>query len=615
MHRNAGLSLLEHLNRRSDPFAFYLFKEHRSREASGLLLHGLKQERYVHDYPSLKKALKQLPRQLGQGRTMAITLDYEAGYGFEKQLSALNNASGPIAWFGAFNQAATCTWSQVKAWMKKSVQQYQRWPAYWLSRVQPQLTYAVYRRQLDRIHEAIAAGRTYQVNFTFPWHAHFAGNELAFFLDLFQAQPVGYAAMIRRQKDVILSLSPELFFSKKDDGIMVRPMKGTAPRGRTLEEDRCLKTALAGSEKNRAENIMIVDLLRNDLGRLCRIGSVHTKHLFQVESYRTLFQMTSTVQGELRPNTSWLDLFGALFPCGSVTGAPKVETMSLIHSLEQQPRGLYTGALGYILPDGSAQFNVPIRTLQLQPQNGCLTCGLGSGIVADSRAKAEWQECGIKGRFLRDCVKNYELIETMLWKPGLGIELLNRHLKRLQQSADFFRIPFFEQRLRQRIKRLVRRLDPQRSHRLRLLLDSHGQATLTTTPFTPEPGRSPGYIRLASKRVHSSNLFLYHKTTNRNFYHYFTRRAQAQGLADYIFCNEQGKLTEGTVTNLFVVKNKAWLTPPVSDGLLPGVMRQVVMAGHKAGEKSLTVEDLIKADHIYLTNAVRGLREVNLLRP
>ncbi len=613
MASKTNLHLLESLSTQQEPFAFYYFKPHGGRQAAGLLLHDLKQQFQIDNHDTLERMLKQVPRHLNQGYSLAGALHYEAGYGFEKKMQALTPSPALLGWLGFFKQAVTYSPALMKTWLKRHRQNHQHWPAYWLRRVETDMTFTQYRRQFRRIQTAIAAGRTYQVNFTFPLQGHFGGDAVALFHDLFHAQPVGYAAILRRKEDWILSLSPELFFSKQGDEIMVKPMKGTAARSSDPATDRLRETKLASSFKNRAENIMIVDLLRNDLGRLCRTGSVRTRKLFQVESYRTLFQMTSTVEGKLRAGVSWLELFRALFPCGSVTGAPKVETMKLIRAMEQKPRGIYTGALGYILPNGDACFNVPIRTVQLNPQDKHLTCGIGSGIVSDSKAKAEWQECHVKSRFLTGLGKNYELIETMFGHPERGIRHLDRHLERLRQSAAYFHIPFQEQVLQRQLLAMIRRLDASQPHRLRLLLNSAGQITLSSLPLAPEV--LPGRIQLAKEQVTSSHLFLYHKTTNRDFYNRYTQKARVRSLTDYVFCNKQGKVTEGSITNIFVVKNNIWFTPPVRDGLLPGVMRQVVIAQQHAREKSLTVRDLLSADQLYLTNAVRGLIKVSLYHP
>lgn len=486
-----------------------------------------------------------------------------------------------------------------------------------------------YLQALAKILEYIEAGDTYQVNYTLKLLFDFNGSAERLYDDLRRNQSVGYGAYLRWQDQRILSFSPELFFRKDSTSVMVRPMKGTLKRGRNLEEDAVNRSFLQNDMKNQSENVMIVDLLRNDLGRLMHYvseGDVQVDSLFDVETYETLLQMTSTITGRTSRDelakVSLHDFFKAIFPCGSVTGAPKIRTMEIIDELEKGRRGVYTGAIGYVLPEGEAMFNVPIRTVVLDGPNGEM--GIGSGIVHDSDPQEEWRECLLKGHFLTSPQKRFQLIETLLWQRSHGFFLEDEHLERLRRSAQFFLFTCNIDDLASELRGHARKISGETA-RVRLLLTKDGSCSIESQPcevplqfnlpVTPDFCRQKGpYIVLSNERVDSTSSWYYHKTTNRELYDREYKGAQKRGAIDKIFENEKGNVTEGCITNLIIYKDGAYLTPPVDDGLLGGVMRNHLLGKGCASlhEQSLTAADLHEADALFLCNSVRGVVQVFL---
>jgi para-aminobenzoate synthetase/4-amino-4-deoxychorismate lyase len=390
-------------------------------------------------------------------------------------------------------------------------------------------------------------------------------------------------------------------------------MKGTAPRGRTTREDREIAEWLQGDAKNRSENVMIVDLVRNDLGRVARTGSVRVEELFAVERYPTLWQMTSTVSAELRPEAGFHDIFRALFPCGSVTGAPKVRAMQLIAELEGGPRGVYTGAIGFFSPRQTV-FNVAIRTLELDGERG--TMGAGSGIVIDSDAAAEYRECLLKAEFLTRSAdrlpEQFSLIETMLWDGGYP--LLELHLDRLADSAEYFDFACERAAVKAALEQYAQRFPDRTARKVRLLLDSEGGFEITDEVLAQAGGEQrAGRVRIAAERTDPADRMLYHKTTHRPLYAQACEKAAREGCDDVIFLNLRGEVTEGAISNVFVEKDGRWFTPPVECGLLAGVYRRHLLETRpEIAERVLFLDDLRRADAIYLANAVRGLRRVEI---
>ena len=546
------------------------------------------------------------------GLHLAGYLNYECGYHFEpSRFRPVNNsqADSPLAWFGAyakpfiFDHAAGSFLGAVPSQIGTEPT-----PISFTTDVTLDISQSEYTEKIERIKRYIEAGDTYQVNFTDSVTVAAPHSAGASFSALSAAQPVAYSALLHIGEQHILSLSPELFFRIDQRRITTRPMKGTMPRGLDLAQDDAQAARLQADEKNRSEHVMIVDLLRNDLGRICRSGSVQVEGLFSVERYRTLLQMTSTVSGELRTNLTFYEIFRAIFPSGSITGAPKLRTMQIIRELERHPRGVYTGAIGHIDPSGDATFNVAIRTLVLR--NGTAHMGVGGGIVADSDPASEYHECQLKASFLTRSHVDFQLIETMLF-DGDALPLLPLHLDRLAASAQYFDFAFDRAGIEARIATLAASL-PRERYSIRLLLDPGGDITLTHTVLPNDPPTLS--VCVSSCRTSSADLFLYHKTTQRDLYNSELARVRAQGFDEVLFLNERGELTEGAISTLFVRIRGQLLTPPLSAGALSGVLRRHILSTDPtAQERTVTLADLATAEAVYLGNSLRGLRQVTRL--
>lgn len=472
------------------------------------------------------------------------------------------------------------------------------------------------------IHELIRAGDIYQLNLTAPFRLHLHESAATLYARLRARQPVDYGAFLHWERGrYVQSFSPELFFRLESEGatrrIVTRPMKGTAPRGRNAQEDRAIAEWLRSDPKNRSENVMIVDLLRSDLGRVAQTGSVRAGQLFAVERYRTLWQMTSTVSAELRPESGFHEVFRALFPSGSVTGAPKVRAMQAIAQLESEPRGVYTGAIGFFSPRETV-FNVAIRTLALDAAPAGLrgAMGVGSGIVMDSEPAAEYRECLLKAEFLtggqQERPERFSLVESLLWKGAYSFVEL--HLDRLTDSADYFDFPCERKALQAALDQYARRFTDELPRKVRLLLDAEGFFSIRDEMLPAQDENPPTIrVRIASERTDPADPMLFHKTTHRPLYARALAQATQEGCADALFFNRRGELTEGAISNVFLEKDGRWYTPPIACGLLAGVYRRHLLATRpEIEERVLTRDDLLQADAIYLANAVRGLRRAML---
>jgi para-aminobenzoate synthetase/4-amino-4-deoxychorismate lyase len=479
---------------------------------------------------------------------------------------------------------------------------------------------AAFDAAVERIGRYIEAGDTYQVNFTFRMQFAAYGSAPALYQRLRERQPVPYGALIALPDGrAVLSLSPELFVRHHQGVLTAQPMKGTAAATTSDADNAVMASALAADEKNRAENVMIVDLLRNDLGRVAVNGSVHVPALFEVTRYSTVLQMTSTIEARLRDGVMLPDLMAALYPCGSITGAPKRRTMQIVREIETTPRGWYTGAIGWFDPPesplrpGDFCLSVPIRTLVLDPpaDDGLRRgeMGVGSGIVYDSAASDEYAECLLKTRFLTGLRPQFDLFETMRVTREGGCHLLSQHLARLRGSAAFFGFPWDEAALARSLQHALQALGDSGSGiwRLRLSIDPSGQYHAETTPMTLL--ETPVKVLIAPKRTSSGDPFLRHKTTIRNHYDAAWRSAERQGAFDMLFINQNGKVTEGGRSNVFVKRNGRWMTPPLEAGVLPGVMRGDLLKDPiwNAVEAPLSVEDLRDAEEIVVCNALRGV--------
>ena len=474
-----------------------------------------------------------------------------------------------------------------------------------------------YNDKMERIHEFIQAGDVYQINHTFDQPFTVEGSSAALYAALREKQPVHFGALIKTGALDILSLSPELFIECKGGKLTARPMKGTAPRGLDKKSDDALANAMLTDEKSRAENLMIVDLLRNDLSRIAEAGSVKVPILFEIETYQTLLQMTSTIEATLCPTKNPSDILAALFPCGSVTGAPKIRAMEIIAELEDRPRGVYCGAIGYFAPSGDFTLSVPIRTATISPDcEGNMTkgsMGIGSGIVADSESAAEYGECSLKARFLTELNPDCDLIETFKWTAGDGFLRLDQHLERLTKSAAAFYRPIDPDDIRDKLLGHVKgQTSPQR---MRLTLSRSGMVQITSSTIADSSTQQRQTICLAGQRVLSSDLFLKHKTSMRDLFDNVRGEAiKKHGVIDVIFFNELGEVTQGAISNIFAEIDGVLITPPLESGLLGGIMRQTILDGpRQTKEAKLTKSDLEKASSLYICNSVRDLVPVILL--
>ncbi|HET9004491.1 MAG TPA: bifunctional anthranilate synthase component I family protein/class IV aminotransferase, partial [Gemmatimonadaceae bacterium] len=427
-------------------------------------------------------------------------------------------------------------------------------------------------------------------------------DPLALYQRMRDAQPSGYCAYLDLGRHCILSASPELFFHRSGDRITTRPMKGTAGRGRWLEEDDAAALALASSEKERAENVMIVDLLRNDIGRIARPGSVRVSSLFAVERHPTVLQMTSTIEAELAPRTTLRDIIAALFPCGSITGAPKVAAMQKIAALERSPRGVYCGAIGHISPDGDAIFNVAIRTAWVDRDTSTIEYGVGGGITWDSAASAEYDEIRAKSAIVTSATPSFELLETMRLTRD-GYVRRERHLARLADSARYFGIPV-DMHAVERALDVHARATSDFPRRVRLLVARDGTPRVEDRPLGGDAtSATPQTMALATSPVSSADPFLFHKTTHRAVYD--KHRAEHPDVFDVLLWNEKGELTEFTIGNVVVRLDGVDWTPPRECGLLAGTYRAELLERGEIRERRLRVEDLRRAEAVWLVNSLR----------
>ncbi|KMS55326.1 para-aminobenzoate synthase [Novosphingobium barchaimii LL02] len=569
-------------------------------------------------------ALERIETLVRAGRHVAGYIAYEAGLALEPRLAHLlptrTGAGGPLLWFGAFDGYETIPAAAMPQWLADNAGSAA--PA--IGPLEPQVEFAAYRRAFDTLHAAIEAGDIYQANLTFPLAGPWRGDPLALYAAIRPNAAAGYGGVIHDGAHWHLSFSPELFFSARAGTIRVKPMKGTRPRGRTPQEDAALRADLAASPKDRAENLMILDLMRNDLSRVAQAGSVQALSPFSVETYPTVHQMVSTVEARLAPQTGAVDVLRALFPCGSITGAPKIRAMELIAEVEGFPRGVYCGSIGYIEPSGDAAFNVAIRTLRLSSDRnggaggGRAVLGVGSAIVADSEALPEWRECLVKGGFVRESAvrasggaispASFDLIETMCFTPEAGIALLELHLERISASAVTLGFGFDRHGVRNAIQALC--FDAEKPSKLRLVVGRTGAFSLELAQVPPalsEPA-SAAVLRLP---VDSGDWRLAHKTSDRGFYDKGLTLAKAAGADEAILLRDDGLVTEGCFTNIFVERDGTLLTPPASLGLLPGVLRRSLLDSGRASEAELTLDDL--AGGFLIGNALRGLMPARLL--
>ena len=539
-------------------------------------------------------------------------LSYEAAPAFDEAHQARPQTDFPLLWFGVYPAPRIITLPEPAS-------------------AKPALTWSptvdrdTYNSAIAQIKEYIAEGQTYQVNYTMRLQTDFHSDPWNFFLHLARTQN-NHAAYIDTERYVIASASPELFFQLDGETITGRPMKGTVKRGRTTLEDQEQAQWLHESEKNRAENVMIVDMIRNDLGRIASIGSVQVPELFSTEKYPTLWQMTSTVQA--KTSASLTHIFSALYPCASITGAPKVSTMQIISELETTPRKIYTGSIGYIAPNRKAKFNVAIRTALIDRESQTAEYGVGGGIVWDSTSTDEYAEALLKARVLTDETPQFSLLETMLWAPPEGFFLREKHIARILDSTEYFDFaiprrgdcealspeggetpPLHPKEI---LETYLNKISSQFTspQRVRLLLDKNGDLSHEAKPFQASEDHPPMKVYLAKEPIHSGNVFLYHKTTNRGIYE--SARKDFPEYDDVLLYNEKDELTEFTIGNLVVEMDGKFFTPPISCGLLPGVFRAHLLDTGQVEEKTIRIEELKGCQKIFLVNSLRKWQEVTI---
>jgi len=529
-------------------------------------------------------------------------ITYEAGYLPEKSLNHLYPGNGILLRFRFFRKKDLEIIKSDQIIIEKWDEQKNN-----ISGITLNTDRETYINNINRIKSCIAEGDTYQVNYTVKSRFNFSGSYPDLFSSLIFNQSSRYSAFINDGENIIISLSPELFFRTDKRKIITTPMKGTSPRGFNNSNDNNIRNSLRASTKNRAENLMIVDLLRNDLGRICKYGSVKVSSLFRIEKYESLYQKVSEVKGKLKNTSGFPEIVSNMFPCGSITGAPKIKTMEIIRTLEGENRGVYTGCIGMVNRKSSV-FNVAIRSITLTRKSGKGEMGVGGGIVWDSNPGKEYDEAVLKSDFLLKQMPYFELFETMLVKNG-EIFLKNEHLNRLCKSAGYFLFGFNINSVETLLSSTLRKLDVNRMYRMRLSLTKSGEVICSVSEYIPSTCSAA--VKISSERISSEDKFRYFKTTNRHLYNKEYTGANNNGLFDVLFLNERGEVCEGAISNIFIRKGSKWLTPPVNCGLLPGVYRNYhIKTLEKVYEKPIFPNDLYTADEIILTNSLRGIIKV-----
>ena len=581
---------------------FLLFDD--SRKGTARLYERPVREIAAMDIGEVGAALEAIREAVAGGRHAAGFIAFDAAYAFEARLAPLARAlpGAPLLWFGIFDDYRELAPFEVEAMLGDPA-------GAWIGRPSPRIERSGYLAAAKRVREHLFAGDFYQANLTFGCDVAVRGSPLAAYAQLRSRANAGWGGIVRHPGGWLLSASPEQFFTLRGNGLEAKPMKGTAPRRSDPKEDSKEIAALAADPKQRAENLMIVDLLRNDLARVAETGSVDVPELFAVETYPTVHQMVSRVTARLREGLGPVDVLATLFPCGSITGAPKIAAIEALRALEPEPRGAYTGSMGWIEPGsnqghGDASFNVLIRTLQLADGETVARLGLGSGLVVDSVLVNEWDECLLKGKFVPSDLAEFDLIETMRFDPHGGISNLEDHLDRLGGAAETFGFRFDRHGARNELQAATfRRSEPAM---LRMLLSPKGSMAIELKPIPVQPNE-PVEVVVRPLPVNGDDVRLRYKTTSRAF---LEEARKAGGAFETIFVDPEGRLTEGSFTNLFVERDGKLVTPPLERGLLPGLLRQRLIAQGKAVEGDLTVDEL--SDGFLIGNNVRGLIRAKL---
>ncbi len=559
----------------------------------------------VNKKEDVKNHLKLIGKYLQRGLTGYALINYEAGYLFEKKLEKYLTGEGQklIRFLFFDDKNIIRLKSDDIEFDADDISKYS------ITDFKLNTSLEKFEENIKKIKNYIREGDTYQVNYTVKGKFNFSGSYSTFFQHLLFNQSGKYSAFINDDESYIISLSPEKFFSIKGREITSKPMKGTVKRGVNNEADLATEHELVNSKKNCAENVMIVDLIRNDLGRIAEYGSVKVLRLFSIEKYESLFQMVSTITAELKKEVTLRTVLKNIFPCGSVTGAPKIRTMEIINELEKEERGIYTGSIGLFNKD-EASFNVAIRTLTVNRKTGNGELGIGSGIVWDSEPQKEYEETLLKSKFLTEPENYFDLFETMLAENG-KILFLEEHLKRLRLAAEFSLFNFKGKKIRKSLDDKIVELDPGKKYKIKLILNKWGRIRIETSdlPFVAKIVK----IIISEEKISTQNKFQYFKTTNRKLYDEEYQKYFAKGFFDVIFLNEKDEVAEGSITNIFIKKGNSWLTPPLTSGILNGIYCSHLLNNNDIKQKLITIEDLLKADEIKLVNSVRGEIRVNQL--
>ena len=552
---------------------------------------------FTHDLNQVKDVLNEVQNKVEKKNLIAAGyLSYEAAPAFDNAYCVNEKGNLPLICFGLFkNYKIEKTLESHSLESAEAIE--------WAITTDRTL----YENYLQYIKDQIKLGNTYQVNYTLRKFTECISNPYSFFLE--KAQDAPYAAYIESNEHTIISASPELFFKLNGESLMCKPMKGTSKRGKTLHDDIALMEELKNSEKDKAENIMITDMLRNDMGKISDTGSVKVLSEFDIEKYPTVWQMTSSIKSQTSTNIT--GIFEALFPCASVTGAPKVSSMKIISEIEDQPREIYTGAIGYIAPNNEAQFSVPIRTI-LSDKKACRSVyGTGSGIVWDSESHKEWDECQNKSAILSANSQNFELFETMRWESSKRIFLEKLHLDRLKDSAEFYNFKFHHEKINDKLQDYLKNLESESERIIRLFLAKDGDIRLTTSAYKKQNKDKPQFISFAMRPINSEDRSLYHKTTNRSVYE--NAIGENPVCDDILLWNEDGNITESTISNVIFKKDSKYYTPPISCGLLGGTYRtHLINQGHLE-ERIIPKTEINLYSEIYLINSVRGKYPVKLI--
>jgi para-aminobenzoate synthetase / 4-amino-4-deoxychorismate lyase len=593
------------------------FDDHTPAREHAFALRGLQETIIARRLDEVVPALKRVEEASRGGLWAGGYVAYEAAEAFDPMLVTMARdpsdpfAHLPLVWFGIFERREA---------HEALVPRPSGPPRYNVSSWRADVTQDEYYDSIAKIKHQLAEGDTYQVNHTFRLRAAFSGDPNEFYRDIVLAQRSAYSGSFDLGRYRVLSASPERFFKVEDGMISTRPMKGTIRRGRWPAEDAVLARQLEDSDKDMAENLMIVDLLRNDLGRIAKPGTVAADELLSIERFETLWHLTSTVTAELVGGTGLVDVFGALFPSGSVTGAPKRRTMEIIRSLEASPRGVYTGAFGYVAPWSPggllAEFNVAIRTVTIDLEEGVAEYGVGGGITWGSTPGSEFEEANLKARLLVERRPDFDLLETMRWEDPHGIGLIDRHMDRLTASADYFGFTLDRDLV---VEAVEKELAGTVGDRLVRMTVARGGEVFVEHPTTPlfepfcaePPGKSTLHVGVADRSVHSDDVFLFHKTTNRKAYE--VRASEHPVADDVILVNERGEVTELTTASLMVRFGTEWWTPRLDSGCLPGVYRQELVDSGICKVRLISRHELAEADELAAVNSVRGWRRLALL--